>query len=185
MANAVAMDRGSGRSPSSNEAQSATLAARVLHDISVLETVVEMVVRLIRATQHHAVAADPDTRLLVDIELAILGQPAPIFDTYEQQRRQEYAWVSHEAFREGRTKILRAFLSRATIYTTDSFRQRYEGQARINMAQSLKVLENSTPTLSGWGCFVSCLAGFAPSVSGLLPSTVSSADRAPTPPHHS
>ncbi len=127
-----------------NEAQSAALAAQILRDASVPETFVAMAGRLILATQHHAVAADPDTRLLVDIDLAILGQPAPLFDAYEQQIRQEYAWVSHEAFREGRTRILRAFLSRSTIYATDHFRQLYEAQARINIARSLRVLEQQT-----------------------------------------
>jgi predicted metal-dependent HD superfamily phosphohydrolase len=124
-----------------NEAQSATLAAHRLRDASVPETFVQMVVRLIMATQHHAGAEDLDTRLLVDIDLAILGQPVHLFDVYEQHIRQEYAWVPHEAFLKGRTKILRAFLHRSTIYATDHFRQRYEAQARVNIARSLRVLE--------------------------------------------
>jgi len=124
-----------------NEAQSATLAARVLRGASVSETFVTMVVQLILATQHHAVVEDPDTRLLVDIDLTILGQPAHIFDVYERQIRQEYAWVPHAAFREGRTKILHAFLVQPIIYATDHFHQYYEKQARINIARSLKALE--------------------------------------------
>ena len=124
-----------------NEAQSATLAAHRLRDAFVPETFVQMVVRLIMATQHHIGAEDPDTRLLVDIDLAILGQSTHIFDVYEQYIRQEYAWVPHEAFLKGRTKILRAFLHRSTLYATDHFRQRYEAQARINIARSLRVLE--------------------------------------------
>jgi predicted metal-dependent HD superfamily phosphohydrolase len=62
-------------------------------------------------------------------------------DAYEQHIRQEYAWVSHAAFLEGRTRILRRFLHRATIYATDHFRQLYEVQARINIARSLRRLE--------------------------------------------
>lgn len=124
-----------------NEEQSATLAAQILRDASVPEVFVQTVVRLIVATKDHTVAEDPDTRLLVDIDLAILGQPAPIFDAYEQHIRQEYAWVPREAFLEGRMRILHSFLHRATIYATDHFRQLYEGQARINIARSLRVLE--------------------------------------------
>jgi len=127
--------------PVNNEAQSATLAAQILRDASVPETFVEMVSRLIMATQHHAVAEDPDTRLLIDIDLAILGQLAPIFDAYERHIRHEYAWVPHDAFLEGRTKILRAFLHRSTLYATAHFRQCYEAQARINIARSLRALE--------------------------------------------
>jgi len=137
-----------------NEAQSATLAAHRLRDAFVPETFVQMVVRLIMATQHHIGAEDPDTRLLVDIDLAILGQSTHIFDVYEQYIRQEYAWVPHEAFLDGRTRILRAFLDRTTIYATDYFRQRYEAPARINIARSLRVLEQqaylSTPQINAF-----------------------------------
>jgi predicted metal-dependent HD superfamily phosphohydrolase len=77
----------------------------------------------------------------VHIDLAILGQPAPIFDAYERHIRQEYAWVPHAAFVEGRTRILHAFLHRATIYATDHFRLHSEVQARSNIARSLRVLE--------------------------------------------
>jgi predicted metal-dependent HD superfamily phosphohydrolase len=124
-----------------NEEQSAALAAQLLRDASVAETFVQKVVRLIMATKDHTAAEDQDTRLLVDIDLAILGQSAPIFDAYERHIRQEYAWVPHAAFLEGRTRILRAFLSRSTIYATDHFRLHYEAQARINIARSLRVLE--------------------------------------------
>ena len=124
-----------------NEEQSAALAAQILRDASVPETFVQKVVRLIMVTKDHTVAEDLDTRLLVDIDLAILGQPAPVFDAYEQHIRQEYAWVPPAAFVEGRTRVLLSFLHRATIYATAHFRQHYEGQARSNIARSLRVLE--------------------------------------------
>src|SRR5215831_4184784 len=105
-----------------------------------------MVGGLITATQHHAVAADLDTRLLVDIDLAILGQPSHLFDAYEQQIRQEYAWVPHEAFLKGRTRILRAFLHRSTLYATDYFRLRYKGSRldRTDRCQSQATPPTST-----------------------------------------
>ena len=65
--------------------QSPALAAQILRDASVAETFVQKVVRLIMATKDHTAAEDQDTRLLVDIDLAILGQSAPIFDAYERQ----------------------------------------------------------------------------------------------------
>ena len=81
-----------------NEEQSAALAAQILRDASVPETFVQKVVRLIMVTKDHTVAEDLDTRLLVDIDLAILGQPAPVFDAYEHHIRQAYAWVPSAAF---------------------------------------------------------------------------------------
>ena len=124
-----------------NEEQSAALAAHILRHASIAEPFVQRVIRLIMATKDHTGVADPDTRLLVDIDLAILGQPESLFDAYEQQIRQEYTWVPHAAFLEGRTRILLSFLHRATIYATDHFRQLYEVQARINIARSLRVLD--------------------------------------------
>jgi len=65
------------------------------------QAVVQTVLHFIGATKHHTVAEDLDTRLLIDIDLAILGQAAPLFDAYERHIRQEYAWMPHDAFLEG------------------------------------------------------------------------------------
>ena len=53
-----------------------------------------------------------DSKLLLDIDLAILGQPESRFDEYEREVRTEYHWVPEEAFRTGRSAILQKFLDR-------------------------------------------------------------------------
>jgi predicted metal-dependent HD superfamily phosphohydrolase len=91
---------------------------------------------LILVTKHHR-ASTPDEALLVDVDLAILGQPEPRFDLYERQIRAEYAWVPEDVFRRKRGEILRGFLGRPSIYQTDTFRAKYEAQARRNLERSL------------------------------------------------
>ncbi len=126
---------------SDNEATSASLADSALMQLGVPRATRQSVCDLILATQHNAPPADPDPALLVDIDLSILGQPAPIFDAYEAGIRFEYAWVTESAFREGRSKVLQSFLDRPRIYTTDHFSAALESAARENLNRSLANLE--------------------------------------------
>jgi predicted metal-dependent HD superfamily phosphohydrolase len=122
---------------SDNEASSASLADSALMQLGVPRATTQSVCDLILATQHNAPPADPDAALLVDIDLSILGQPAPIFDAYEAGVRFEYAWVTESAFRAGRSKVLQSFLDRTRIYTTDYFSAVFESAARHNLNRSL------------------------------------------------
>ena len=101
---------------------------------------VETVRRLILATKDSVPPTEPDEQILVDMDLAILGRPEPEFDEYERQIRSEYAWVPDELFAKGRTSILKSFLARPCIYTTDAFRTKYENSARENLARSIAAL---------------------------------------------
>jgi predicted metal-dependent HD superfamily phosphohydrolase len=92
---------------------------------------------MILATKHNAAPDSHDAALTVDIDLSILGASATRFDEYETQVRTEYAWVPEEAFREARAKILREFLARPRIYSTDFFYDRLEVSARANLQRSV------------------------------------------------
>jgi len=125
---------------SDNEAQSAALARMVLNEYVQGDSDPHEVTALIMATKHDALAADQDARVLVDIDLSILGAERARFDEYESQVRQEYAWVEDRAFREGRTRILIQFLARPVIYNTPFFRERLEAQAQENLKRSMAAL---------------------------------------------
>lgn len=94
---------------------------------------------LVLATKHHG-ASTPDEALLVDVDLAILGQPEERFDLYERQIREEYGWVPEDVFRAKRAGILQAFLDRPFIYRTELFRAKYEEAARRNLLRSKRSL---------------------------------------------
>jgi len=131
-----------------NEGTSAAWAERSLIAGGVSRVVGRRVSELVLATRHDAIPGDDDTRLLVDIDLSILGAAPPRFDEYEQQVRQEYAWVPDDAFRIGRARVLSAFLERATIYNTPWFIERLEHQAQENVSRSLRALGAETGSTS-------------------------------------
>ena len=97
--------------------------------------------RLILTTRHAETPTDADAMLIVDIDLSILGQPWARFEEYERGIRREYAHVSDEAFRAGRAKVLRGFLGRPRIYSTDWYQERLEERARENLRRSIGALE--------------------------------------------
>ncbi|OGZ15223.1 MAG: hypothetical protein A3G11_01160 [Candidatus Lloydbacteria bacterium RIFCSPLOWO2_12_FULL_51_9] len=120
-----------------SEERSATLAVEVARNASLPDSFGQSVANLITATKHASAPIDPDVQLLVDIDLSILGQSEDTFDEYERQVRKEYEWVAKDAFIAGRSAILKSFLDRQTIYSTQFFRDKYESQARANIAKSL------------------------------------------------
>ncbi|TFZ08977.1 HD domain-containing protein [Ramlibacter humi] len=124
-----------------NEERSAEWAAASIRAAGCADEVAQRVRALVMATQGHGVpAGDPDTDLLLDIDLSILGAAPARFDEYEQQIRKEYAHVPDAAFRERRRAVLQSFLQRPAIYRTEAFRAALEDKARGNLRRSLEKL---------------------------------------------
>jgi len=98
------------------------------------------VYKLILATKHDELQRDHDAKLMVDIDLSILGQPRDVFDQYEVNIRKEYAHVPDEQFRLGRKNILQSFLDRESIFATDFFKEKYESKAIENLTRSIQQL---------------------------------------------
>ncbi|RWF39880.1 MAG: hypothetical protein EOS46_30240 [Mesorhizobium sp.] len=128
-----------------NEAQSAALAEQKLAgcaDAGRLSRVSAMIL----ATATHQLplfddaAATRDASLFLDMDLSILGADAVAFDAYERAVRREYGWVEEPMWRAGRGAVLKTFLARPHIFHTQEFQQRFEPQARLNMARSLQAL---------------------------------------------
>ena len=130
-------------SKSDNEMRSAEWAVRELAAAGASPAICGTVRELILVTRHDAIPTSDDAQLVVDIDLSILGAPRDRFLEYEEQVRSEYAWVPLEVFRRERAKILRAFLSRPSIYTTPFFRSILEEPARENLAFSIERLTSA------------------------------------------
>jgi predicted metal-dependent HD superfamily phosphohydrolase len=124
-----------------NEEQSAALAKRCLSEGALPGVFADTVSRLVMATKHHEIGEDPDAAWMVDVDLSILGQPESGFLQYEAAIRQEYVWVPRIIFAPKRAKILEKFLERERIYTTGWFHEKYEQQARRNLAMSVGKLK--------------------------------------------
>ncbi|MBS3021563.1 hypothetical protein DJFAAGMI_04336 [Comamonas sp. PE63] len=118
---------------SDNELRSADWAAQALQDSGAPEACCRRVHELIMATCHTATPTQADARLLVDIDLAILGADPVRFAEYDRQVAAEYAWVPRLVYGFKRKQVLRGFLDQAFIYATPHFRQLLEAQARSNL----------------------------------------------------
>jgi predicted metal-dependent HD superfamily phosphohydrolase len=122
-----------------NEEASARLARQELSQLHVSPETIEETCRLILLTRSHE-ADDPSGRLLLDADLAILGEPEPIYTAYAAAIRQEYAWVPDDRYRQGRADVLRRFLARAHIYHTPLMRASHEASARRNLGGEIQGL---------------------------------------------
>jgi predicted metal-dependent HD superfamily phosphohydrolase len=132
---------------SDNEEKSALLGMEMLSASECPERVANHVRELILVTKHVQPPVSMDARLLVDIDLAILGQPSAVFDAYEKNIRAEYAWVPEESYRTGRSKVLLGFLERPAIFFTNRFEESYGVQARENLEKALSLLGYEADTI--------------------------------------
>ena len=105
----------------------------------------EATAALIRATEHGRPA--PQTHQLqhamLGADLAILGQPADVYDNYASSVRQEYAHIDEAAYCAGRRAVLAHFLAAAdagTLYADGYFRHMYEAVARANLTREIALL---------------------------------------------
>ena len=128
---------------SDNEDRSAALAEASLLACDVPPEVAQRIGQLILATRHLTLSDDPDTQLLSDIDLSILGRDPAVFDEFERGIREEYDWVPEPIYRSSRTEILSGFLRRRSIYQTGMFRSRFEAPARANLERLIKKLSGT------------------------------------------
>lgn len=124
-----------------NEAKSADLAEEILRSLSIEPKTIAQVRRLILSTQTHQ-AFDRESEILLDADLAILGADSVQYQNYAAAIRHEYSWVTAEAYRDGRTKVLQNFLQRDRIYYTTQMQAR-AAIARQNLRSELELLQNS------------------------------------------
>lgn len=124
-----------------NEEESARLAYDVCLAAQLPKKFANGTRDLIIATKHNVVPQGIDARVLVDVDLSILGKTPEEFDEYEQNIRKEYSRVPEDQFRQGRSAILKMFLERDSIYLTDFFKGKYESQARVNLQRSIESLK--------------------------------------------
>lgn len=125
-----------------NERQSAEWSRRILLDADADPAAANRVYDMIIATQNHN-SSDPDTQLLLDIDLSILGATPELFARYEYRIRQEFGWVPGFIFRRHRRRFIQSMLDRETIYKTELLHHRFEAQARTNLENALRQLNES------------------------------------------
>ncbi|WP_030419477.1 hypothetical protein VM636_17005 [Streptomyces sp. SCSIO 75703] len=126
---------------SENEERSARLAERALPEAGVPAAKTAEVARLVRLTAGHDPADDDrDGQVLCDADLAVLAAPPSAYAAYTAAVREEYHFVPNDAFRAGRSAVLRHLLERPALYSTPHGRREWEATARHNLAGELEML---------------------------------------------
>lgn len=126
---------------SENEERSARIAERALPEAGLSATKTAEVARLVRLTVTHAPADDDhDGQVLCDADLAILAAPPATYAAYTAAVREEYHFVPNDAFRDGRSAILRQLLDLPQLFRTPHGRQEWEATARYNLRSELELL---------------------------------------------
>ncbi|QEU86391.1 HD domain-containing protein [Streptomyces viridosporus] len=129
---------------SENEERSARLAERALPEAGVPEAKAAEVARLVRLTvTHDPDDDDRDGQVLCDADLAVLASPPSAYAAYTAAVREEYHFVPADAFREGRTTVLRELLAARRLFRTPYGQEHWEATARYNMRGELEMLSTA------------------------------------------
>lgn len=104
------------------------------------DEVIARVFDLIMVTEHTGKAITNDAKLMIDIDLSILGTPPHVYAQFEKDVRFEYKRVPKFIFKKKRRAILQEFLDRDPIYQNGYFKDQLETQARANLAGAIQKL---------------------------------------------
>jgi predicted metal-dependent HD superfamily phosphohydrolase len=122
-----------------NEEMCANRAAYDLCVMQVPKKIIEKIQRLIIVTKHSTYPNELyQDKLIVDVDLSILGQDEKTYRRYYIEIREEYSHVSDYGYAKGRIAFLKKLLERPTIYQMDFFIRKYEQAARDNIELELK-----------------------------------------------
>jgi predicted metal-dependent HD superfamily phosphohydrolase len=124
-----------------NEKRSANLARSELERCGVPVEDAAEVARLIHATASHRTdPGDSLGRLIISIDLAVLGSDQQRYADYAAAVRREYAHVPEPLWRTGRELVLKRLLDCDPLYPDPGFASRLEARARRNLESEIKAL---------------------------------------------
>lgn len=128
---------------SSNEIESADLAASELQNLNIPEIEIKIICENILSTINHKPISELEVcNFFLDLDLSILGQNEDIYLEYSDNIRKEYAFVDENIYNQKRREILLNFIGRNSLYYTKIFREKYETKARKNIEIEIKKLSN-------------------------------------------
>ncbi len=124
-----------------DEERSAGLATRLLGPHLDAAGVAEVARLVLVTTDHSPAPQDRAGALVSDADLAILGSAPDRYARYARQVRAEYAHVPDDAFRTGRSAVLRALLADDALFRTPQGATLWEDRARTNLHAELAALD--------------------------------------------
>jgi len=124
----------------SNEEKSAVKAEKRLTELHINNDKITIISEQILATKSHQKSDYEDTNYLLDADLSVLGKDFKTYLEYTQNIRKEYSIYPDFLYKPGRKKVLKHFLELESIFKTDYFKDKYEMQAKENIAAELGLL---------------------------------------------
>jgi len=121
-----------------NELKSAELAISILPANAKINK--DLVFEMIVATKLHEHNRVEDINWLIDFDLKILSKEWKEYEVYFKQIRKEYKIYPDLLYNPGRKKALQHFLENEFIFQTDTFRTKFEKQARENILKEIQIL---------------------------------------------
>lgn len=125
-----------------NEGRSASLAGQRMQSLGVPKEKIQLSRQHILSTKTHRLSENPDSNFFTDADLSILGKDPETYKIYNHQIRLEYSIYPDQVYFPGRKKVLEHFLQMDNIFKTVPFRDKYEQQARRNIAGELRSFNN-------------------------------------------
>jgi len=123
-----------------NEEKSAKFASKRMTEIGMKEDNIKLCFDQIIATKSHKYNLNKDTNYFTDADLSILGREPDSYKTYCQNIRNEYSIYPKFLYNRGRKKVINHFLSMNRIFKTQTFYNKFERQARLNLNEELNIL---------------------------------------------
>ncbi|WPO89941.1 hypothetical protein [Chryseobacterium sp. HR92] len=123
-----------------NEEKSAAKAEKRLAELHVNQDKISLISEQILDTKSHQRSDQEDTNYLLDADLSVLGKDFKTYLEYTQNIRKEYSIYPDFLYKSGRKKVLKHFLELESIFKTEYFKEKYEAQAKENIAKELQLL---------------------------------------------
>ncbi len=125
-----------------NETKSSVFAEKRLKSMNFDQKRVKNVQKLIISTKKHEILLheNSDNAYLLDFDLSILGTDWETYLNYTRQIRKEYKIYPDFMYNSGRKKVLQTFLERKSLYFTETYKMRFEAQARKNLNKEISQL---------------------------------------------
>jgi pantetheine-phosphate adenylyltransferase len=127
-----------------NEARSAALLVSELTRLRWPVDHLQHAADLVLATIKHAAVEgrehDPLTKIFLDLDLAILGASAHVYQRYTAAIRKEYSQYGELDYCEGRRNVMERFASKPRHYLTDEMNIRFGRKAHENLRAELEFL---------------------------------------------
>jgi predicted metal-dependent HD superfamily phosphohydrolase len=125
-----------------SEARSARWALDALSAGGVPFDTVRRIRDLVIATRPNESPSSDDARLIIDIDMAILGASSDRYEQYEADLQREHSHMAEFIYRRKRLEILKSMSTRPRIYQSAVARDALEAQARENITRSISRLQD-------------------------------------------